>query len=83
MSSNGDVVKTECGDCFIGVQVDLANMVAAAKIPSNGKRGKGHVAAHWLSTDMTSDGTLALWECPACGYADSTYIDPATRKALS
>lgn len=81
MSNN--IVKTECSSCFADVTVNLAAMTATTAVPSNGKRGAGFVGAHKVTEDMADDGTLALWDCGVCGYADSTYLDPATRKALA
>lgn len=77
------IVKTECAACFVPVRVNVDTGEAIASIPSNGKRGAGHVPAHSASTCGSFDGTLILWDCPACGYADSTYADEADRKALS
>lgn len=92
------VVRTTCSSCFIDVQVVIVtdgsdrpaveSLLAAsvkARIPSNGKRGSLHVPAHEVRTEATldADGTLLLWECPSCGYADSTYADKATREALA
>jgi hypothetical protein len=78
-------VKTECASCFIAVRVNLDTGEVTARIPSNGKRGALYVAPHTATTQGTldADQTLLLWECPACGYADSTYVDPEVREALS
>lgn len=76
-------VKMQCGGCLTEVKVDLDAQTVTARIPSNGKRGAGHVPAHDAVTEGHSDEDLMYWECPACGYADSTYTDAETRKALS
>lgn len=79
------VVRTECAECFAPVRVNVDTGVVKATKPSNGKRGKTYVGAHPVESQgyLDSDETLLLWDCPVCGYADSTYTDPATRKALS
>lgn len=77
------IVKTECAECFAAVRVDLDAGTATARIPSNGRRGSLHVPAHAASTEGTFTDVLFLWECPACGYADSTYTDPDMRRELS
>lgn len=76
-------VKTECGDCMAVVKVDVDAGTATARIASNGKRGALHVPAHDATTQGTFDGTLILWECPVCGYADSTYASAANRRTLA
>lgn len=61
-----------CSGCARTVVLDLDNGVARVQMPSNGKRGSLHVPAHALMTDeVVVDETLAMWDCPACGYADS------------
>lgn len=76
-------VPTACGSCFVPVVVDLAKGTTTTSVPSNGLRGQGFVGAHEVTEEFTDDGTLALWECGACGYADSTYLDPLTRATLA
>ena len=77
------IAKTECAACFIPVRVNVDTGEAIATIPSNGKRGAGHVPAHSKSTYGSFDGHLILWDCPGCGYADSTYAGGQARKQLS
>lgn len=80
-----NIVKTECSGCMEPVKVDVEGGVATMRVPSNGKRGSLHVAAHDVTAEVLidSDDTLAMWDCPRCGYADSVYADPQTRKALT
>lgn len=73
----------ECSECGVKVTLDFDNGGATATVPSNGVRGRRHVPAHEATTETMVDGELFLWECPVCGYADSTYHDPETRKALA
>lgn len=56
-----------------------------SRIPSNGLRGAKYVAPYDAHAEAVpdADGTLLLWECVACGYADSTYLDPAVRDVLA
>lgn len=84
-SLSSNVVRTECAECFLAVEVNINAGILTATIPSNGKRGAGHVPAHEVTEDFGFDteGVLALWECPGCGYADSTYVDPAMRADLT
>lgn len=59
--------------------------VVKMQAPSNGLRGKNHVPAHEVQSVAALDtgGDLLLWDCPRCGYADSTYADKSARDALS
>ena len=70
------MTKTTCSECFIDLIIDLDAGVVRATIPSNGRRGSLHVPAHDVEADLTVDeGTdLIMWDCPACGHADS--FDP-------
>ena len=92
------VLTMPCGGCLDDVRVvivtdgsgrpaaeSLLSATVKARMPSNGKRGAGHVPAHDVQADATldADGALLLWECPLCGYADSTYADEDTRRALT
>lgn len=85
MTTATPIVRTTCSDCSIAVRVNLDTGVVTARIPSNGKRGSLHVPAHDETTQgsLDSDETLLLWDCPACGYADSTYADDQMRKELA
>jgi hypothetical protein len=77
------VVKTECSSCFAKVVVDLAAGTTTTHVPSNGKRGQAYVGAHKVTEPFADDGTLALWDCGACGYADSTYLSATARRTLA
>lgn len=78
-----NVVTTECSSCFATVTIDVESLTVTTKVPSNGKRGAGFVGAHDVVESATSDGHLVLWDCGICGYADSTYEDPDTRRELA
>lgn len=80
-----NVVRTECaGDgCGLKVVVYVEQERVHVMVPSNGRRGSLHKPAHTVKVDASDDGDLTMWDCPVCGYADSVYSDPATRKALA
>ena len=80
---NPAIVTTECSSCFVKVVVNLDVGTTTTFVPSNGKRGQGFVGAHKVTEEFTDDGTLALWDCGSCGYADSTYIDAKIRGVLA
>jgi hypothetical protein len=83
------IVKNECPECLNEFSVNTDTFVVTMTKPSNGRRkadwgpaGK-HVPAHQVTTQgYTTDDFLILWECPVCGYADSTYVDDAVREDL-
>lgn len=84
------IVKTECASCFIPVKVNVDALTITVRVPSSGARGgaksgKDFVPARTVTefASLDSDGTLVLWDCPVCGYADSTYASAAMRKALA
>lgn len=73
---NTTLTSTTCSACAINLTVDANNGVVTAVVPSNGKRGSLHVPAHTVIGDVLfdasdDDGDLGMWDCPACGYADS------------
>ena len=80
-----NVIRTECASCFQPVTIGVEREVLTSRIPSNGKRGSLYVAPHTVEAEITvnDESGLVLWDCPVCGYADSSYADPATRKALA
>lgn len=80
-----NIERTVCAGCFLPVVINVDRFTLTATIPSNGLRGSNRVEARKVVEDVhyaDSDADLVLWDCPRCGYADSTYADPATRKAL-
>lgn len=78
-----NVVTTVCSGCMEPVKVNVVTLTVTMRVPSNGKRGSLHVAAHTVTTEATSDGDLVMWDCPRCEYADSVYQDADVRKALA
>ena len=78
-----EVVRTECAECFAPVRVNVDTGMVSATMPSNGQRGRAYVGPHPVESQGSYDGTLILWDCPVCGYADSTYADAQMRKELS
>ena len=68
------LTKTTCSNCTIDLSLDADRWVIRATVPSNGLRGSKHVPAHEVVADVWTDddtGSLLMWDCPACGYADS------------
>lgn len=80
-----NVVRTVCSGCMEPVTVDVDWGMATMRIPSNGKRGAGHVPAHDATAEVLIDSDLAMWDCPmpGCDQADSVYVDPETRRVLA
>lgn len=76
MTTTHETFKTTCSGCATTVQIEERNWIVRVTIPSNGVRGAKHVPAHEEVGMVTTDeqGYLLLWDCPACGYADS--FDP-------
>lgn len=75
----GRNIKTTCSECRTDLRVELVENGTYGKvratISSNGLRGAKHVAKHEVAEDVWADDAgLFLWECPACGHADS--FDP-------
>ena len=69
---------TTCSGCAISTHLNIDLGTATVRIPSNGKRGSLHVAAHIAQASVwTTDDYLWCWDCPACGYADSWTEDEA------
>lgn len=67
---------TTCSDCMADVAVDVDALTVTVKVPSNGLRGSKHVPAHTLTAEAAEEGSgLIVWECPACGHADSLDVD--------
>jgi len=65
-------ITLPCGGCMEDVSLNLSTGTVTMTIPSNGRRGSLHVAAHTVTADVyTVLGDLPAWDCPACGYADS------------
>lgn len=71
---------TECsGDCELGVYLDLDAETVTVQVPSNGRRGEGHVPAHQEVRDLDGidwddedeEPVVIYWTCPVCQYADS------------
>lgn len=77
------VLKNECSGCGGDFAIDTDTFVITMTVPSNGRRGQGHVSAHQVTADGYSDGTLIMWECPICEYSDSVYQDADVRKELT
>lgn len=73
MSHATRATTTTCSTCSIGLTVDSVTVTAVT--PSNGKRGALHIPAHAATGDVYVDATygedLLMWDCPACGAADS------------
>jgi hypothetical protein len=62
---------TTCSGC--SATVKITDDAVTVDVPSNGRRGSLHVAAHTLTAEdayVTEDG-MVCWTCPVCGYADS------------
>jgi hypothetical protein len=76
------IVKNECSGCFEQYRLDTKALTLTMVVPSNGKRGKGHVPAHEVvaEVDYEHGGELLGWECPICGYADSEYVNDEMRR---
>jgi len=78
-NTNAALIRTDCSACRIDLEVRVGAGTVAALIPSNGKRGSLHAPAHAAVVEFVTDGdddpadpaTLLMWDCPACGYADS------------
>lgn len=68
-----DTVTAQCSGCGEDFTLDRETGAVTMRVPSNGRQGRLHVPAHDVTTEAFSDGTLLLWECPRCGYAESEY----------
>lgn len=72
------IIKTTCSGgrgCREDVVLDLEQGTATVHVASNGRRGSLHVPDHDVVADLTEEGPLLLWDCPACGHADSYDLD--------
>jgi hypothetical protein len=57
--------------------VDRPGGVVTYRMPSNGRRGSGHVPARDEQVETrTGDDCLWIWECPFCEHAESDPLDP-------
>lgn len=65
------MIKTDCSNCRADLTLNTEALTLTMRVASNGRRGSLHVAAHTLTAEVGFDGDLYLWECPACGHADS------------
>jgi hypothetical protein len=64
---------TLCSGCMEDVVIE--DGIVSILVASNGLRGSKHVPAHVVTAEITFYGDdLLVWDCPACGYADS--FDP-------
>jgi hypothetical protein len=66
-------IKTTCSDCFADLVIDECYGSVTTTVPSNGRRGSKRVEARKVTLDawMDAEGDLVMWDCPACGHADS------------
>lgn len=62
-------IHTNCSDCMTDLVIDGDKVTA--QIPSSGSRGSKFVPAHEATSEVTGDDDLLMWDCPACGHADS------------
>lgn len=78
-------VDHPCTECHVPSRVDTVRLDVTVDLPSNGRRGAGHEPARTVvvSADTSAGDPLLHWECPSCGYAESEYVDDATRAALT
>lgn len=79
-----DIVTTTCSACSVATVINVDTGEGFARVPSNGKRGDGHVPAHEVTFEVLIDaeGDLAMWDCPVCDNAESVYADPQVRRDL-
>lgn len=69
----------DCQECGTSWTLNPATHEVTYEVPSNGVRGRGHVAAHTITVGTADDGTFSdRWDCPVptssgveCGYAES------------
>ncbi|KQP62913.1 hypothetical protein [Nocardioides sp. Leaf285] len=80
-----EMLVLSAGEGGASVVDTLRSATVTMAVPANGVRGRGHQAAHEVRAEAEVDatGTLLVWDCPRCGYADSVYADPQVRASLS
>lgn len=79
VNRSGGVAKTEplthvvcdCSGCNAEFDLDTVALTVTMRVPSNGKRGAGHVVAHRVAAEAVEYNGLVEWDCPTCGYAES------------
>lgn len=65
------IVRNDCSGCAEPFTLYTGTFVVTMRVPSNGKRGSLHVAAHKVTAEAVESDGLILWDCPRCGYAES------------
>lgn len=65
------LIKNDCSGCAGAFTLNKSTLVVTMTVPSNGKRGDGHVPAHTVTADAVEVDGLVMWDCPRCEYAES------------
>lgn len=73
-SKNTKPIFITCYGCTIDYHVNLEAMTASVYLPAHG-RGSKRVPASTLTTDVGTDGTYYVYECPSCGHIDTDYLE--------